>query len=602
MSSRGRGPIGVGGPEAPKDPRARRRGLQRLRRLSRYADPYGVRLAGAIITMLAGLACTLALPLLVMEAIDSAIVPGDARLLALIAAGAIAIGLLGLAFSSAETYLSGWVGERVLTDLRGDLFAHLQRQSLGYYERQRAGVLISRLTNDVEALQQLVTDGITATVRSVLTLVVAGAILLVLDWRLALATLIVFPIMALMTFGFRAQSARAYRLMRSRLALVTAALQEDLNGIRVIQAFRRERRSYAQLQELNRSYRDANKTTVLSNGWYFPGVELLAAAATAIVFGYGGSLYIDDAIEIGVLVAFIGYLASFFDPVQQLSQVYNTFLAGTAALDKIFDVMDDEPTLVDALDAVPLERLQGDVVFDDVVFGYNPENPVVHGLDLAVAAGQTVALVGHTGAGKSTIIKLLARFYDPQGGAIRIDDHDLRDVTRESLRAQIAIVPQEGFLFNGTIRENIAFGRPDATLEEVQRAAADVGADRFIEALPDGYETKVQERGGRLSIGQRQLIAFARALLVDPRLLILDEATSSVDIQTEAKIEEALRRLLAGRTAFVVAHRLSTIRNADLIVVLENGRCVEQGSHDELIARDGRYRALYGDWAETMAR
>ena len=320
------------------------------------------------------------------------------------------------------------------------------------------------------------------------------------------------------------------------------------------------------------------------------------------MFGYGGYLYVDRSIEIGVLVAFIGYLASFFDPVQQLSQVYNTFLAGTAALDKIFDVMDDASTLVDAPDALPLPALTGAVKFEDVRFGYNPERPVIDGLELNVLAGQTVALVGHTGAGKSTIIKLLARFYDPQGGRILIDGHDLRAVTVESLREQIAIVPQEGFLFNGTIHENIAFGRPDASRADVEQAASEVGADRFINELPDGYDERVQERGSRLSIGQRQLIAFARALLVDPRLLILDEATSSVDIQTEAHIEEALQRLLADRTAFVVAHRLSTIRSADLIVVLEHGKVVEAGSHEQLLAIDGRYRGLYGDWAEAVAR
>jgi len=386
------------------------------------------------------------------------------------------------------------------------------------------------------------------------------------------------------------------------LALVTAALQEDLNGIRVIQAYRRESQSRASIAKLNESYRDANETTVTSSGWYFPTVEFLAAVATCIVFGYGGYLYVDGTIEIGVLVAFIGYLASFFDPVQQLSQVYNTFLAGTAALDKIFDVMDDMPTLVDAPDAQPRPPIEGAVRFEHVRFGYNPERPVVDGLDLDVAAGQTVALVGHTGAGKSTIIKLLARFYDPQAGRITIDGQDLRAVTTASLRDQIAIVPQEGFLFNGTIHENIAFGRPSATRAEVEAAAREVGADRFIEQLPDGYDEQVAERGGRLSIGQRQLIAFARALLVDPRLLILDEATSSVDIQTEAHIEEALARLLADRTAFVVAHRLSTIRNADLIVVLEHGKVVEAGSHDELLERGGRYRGLYGDWAEAVAR
>jgi len=596
--SRGWGPAGG---EVASGRGMRKKGLRNVRRLGVYVRPYRLRLLGAILAMFGVLGCTLALPLLLKTAIDSAIIPGDTRLLVGIAGVVVLIGLAGIGLGRIETYLTGWVGERVLNDLRIDLFRHLQTLNLGYFERRRTGVLISRLTNDVEALQQLVTDGITSTVRNVLTLVVAGGILLVLDWRLALATVVVFPVMAVMTFVFRGQSARAYGQMRQRLGLVTAALQEDLNGIRVIQAYRREASSRAQIGELNQSYRDANHRTVTSSGWYFPTVEILAAVATCIVFGYGGFLYVDGAIEIGVLVAFIGYLASFFDPVQQLSQVYNTFLAGSAALDKILDVMDDQATIVDAADAQPLPTIRGRVAFEDVRFGYDPERPVLEGLDIAVTAGQTVALVGHTGAGKSTIIKLLARFYDPQAGRILIDGVDLRRVTQHSLREQIAIVPQEGFLFNGTIHENIAFGRPEATRAEVAAAAREVGADVFIEDLPDGYDTPVQERGGRLSIGQRQLIAFARALLVDPRLLILDEATSSVDIRTEARIEDALRRLLDGRTAFVVAHRLSTIRNADLIVVLEHGRVVEQGTHDELIALGGRYRGLYGDWAEAAA-
>ena len=336
------------------------------------------------------------------------------------------------------------------------------------------------------------------------------------------------------------------------------------------------------------------------NAYYFPAVGLLSNVGTAIVFGYGGWLYIQGDVGLGTLVAFTGYLSNFFDPVQQLSQLYNTFLAASAALDKIFDVMDVEPKLVDAPDAIDID-IDGVVDFDDVHFGYRADREVLHGLTLHAAAGQTVALVGHTGAGKSTIVKLLARFYDPTSGAIKIDGHDLRKVKQSSLRRQIGIVPQEGFLFATTIRENIAYGRPDASDEDVRAAATAVGAAPFIEALPLGYDTPVQERGVRLSIGQRQLVALARALLHDPRLLILDEATSSVDLATEERIEEAIATVLAGRTSFVVAHRLSTIRRADLIVVLENGRVVESGNHDELLERAGRYRALYGDWLEAAS-
>jgi ATP-binding cassette, subfamily B, bacterial len=337
--------------------------------------------------------------------------------------------------------------------------------------------------------------------------------------------------------------------------------------------------------------------TVVLNGWYFPFVDLLSSVALAVVLGYGGYLYFHGSVTLGTLFAFMLYVQNFFDPVQQLSQLYNTFLSATAALDKIMDVLDEEPTVLDGPHAVELAEAQGRVRFEDVRFSYGTGPEVLHGLDLDVPPGTTVALVGHTGAGKSTIAKLLARFYDPTAGRITIDGHDLRDVTQESLRHQLGIVPQEGFLFAGTVTENIAFGRPDAKPEDVVRAAQAVGAHDFIMRLEDGYETHLQERGGRLSLGQRQLVALSRALLADPRILILDEATSSVDIGTERRIEQALRLLLAGRTAFIIAHRLSTIRDADLIVVLEHGQIVEQGSHDELMQRRGLYTSLYGDWA-----
>jgi len=409
----------------------------------------------------------------------------------------------------------------------------------------------------------------------------------------------VLPLMALATAWFRSRSNHAYRRVRERLGLVTATLAEDISGMRVVQSFTREPTSQTTFRGINQRYRDANYETVVLNGIYFPTVDILSSIATAIVLGVGGWLVVEGNMSIGTLLAFTLYLGNFFDPVQQLSQLYNTFLSATAALDRITNVLDEEPDIVDARRASTLERIDGHVRFDHVRFGYGELPDVLHDFDLDVSAGTTVALVGHTGAGKSTIAKLLARFYDPRAGRITIDGTDIRGVTQSSLRNQLGIVPQEGFLFAGSVGDNIAFGRPDASRSEVQEAAVAVGADGFVRDLPDGYETQVGERGFRLSLGQRQLVAFARALLANPRILILDEATSSVDIGTERRIESALRTLLADRTAFVIAHRLSTIRDADLIVVLEHGKVVEQGTHDELMAKQGLYTSLYGDWAEV---
>lgn len=555
-------------------------------------------LAGAGALVLVETAATQAGPLLVQIGIDEGIRPADVGVLVTVCAVYLGLTVLGWLAAWARGAWTARIGESALERLRRVVFTHLQRLSLDYYEREPAGRIISRMTSDVEALTQLFHEGLVQFFAQSLVLVVVTVILFVLDPLLAAVTLLaVLPVMGALTVWFRNRSDRAYRRVRDRIADVVAHLAENLAGVRVVTAHNRHRHNLAEHRNVVGEYRDANNATARLAATYSGASELAGIAGQAFLLAVGGSMVLRGTLQVGELAAFVLYLTHLFAPIQQLVQVYNSYQRGQAGMSYLRDLLARDPAVPEAPDAVPLPPLDGAVAFERVTFGYRPDTPVLRDVDLRIAAGETVALVGPTGAGKSTIVKLLARFYDPTEGVVRLDGHDLRTVTFASLRGQLGTVPQEPFLFAGTLRDNIAFARPDAGDDELWQACHAVGLDTLVERLPGGLDAPCHERGVTLSAGERQLLALARAFLARPRVLILDEATSNLDLATEARVERALDTLLEGRTAILIAHRLATAMRADRIAVVHDGRIVELGSHDALLRAGGRYARLHAAWA-----
>ena len=567
--------------------------------------PYRATLGLLALVVIVENVARLSVPLLVQRGIDHAVPPlvagGSARELAFVV---VVLGVAALVQASSRLFFlrtSGRIGQRVLLELRRRLFRHFQALDVAFHDRYTSGRVVSRSTNDVEAIQEMLETGLDDLVTAMLTLFGTAILLVFLDFRLGLMCLTAFPVLVALVWWFSTESAKTYRKVREFAALVIVQFVETMTGIKAVQAYRREPRNQEIFEEVADGYRVVNERTFRLLAIFMPAVKLVGNLATGAVLLYGGYRVLHGQMTIGTLAAFLLYLRMFFEPMQEISQFFNTFQSASSALEKMAGVLAEKPRIADPAQPVRLQNVRGDIALRDVHFGYLADHPVLPGMTLEVPAGQTVALVGTTGAGKTTIAKLIARFYDPDSGAVTLDGVDLRRFDQSDLRRHIVMVTQENFLFSGTVAENIRFGRPDATDAEVAAAAAAVGAQEFISALPEGYDTDVAKRGGRLSAGQRQLVAFARAFLADPAVLILDEATSSLDIPSERLVQRALRTVLADRTALIIAHRLSTVAIADRVLVLENGRIVEDGNPDSLISSGGRYATLHRAWIDSLA-
>jgi ATP-binding cassette, subfamily B, bacterial len=592
---------GGGGPFQPRavDERLSRHDARKvLRRLAVLLRPYRGAIALSTVALVAQTACLLAGPALVRHGIDNGLRVGDSAVLNRAALFYLGIAIAGAFLGRAVILMVADVGETFLRDLRERVFRHLLSLGLDFFEREQTGRLVARMTSDIEALQELVSIGLVMFVQNALIFVGAIVVIFSMNWKLALCTLVVVPPVMIASRWFRRASNRAYLTVRDRIGQNLATLQEGLAGVRVVQAFAREPAVTSRFRGTNEAQYDAHLETVRISARYFPFVEFSGVAGTALIIGIGGWFVNRDIVTVGTVAAFVLYLNNLFEPVQQLSQLYNLIQQSGAALQKLFELLDTPTSIAERPGAVDLPQ-RGALDVEKVTFAYGDGPPVLHDVSLGVSPGERVALVGPTGAGKSTLAKLTARFYDPREGTVRFGDIDLRDATLRSLRERIVVVPQEGFLFAGTVRDNIRVGRPEADDAEVEAAVAALSLTGRFAAMEHGLDTEVRERGSRLSAGERQLVSLARAALADPTLLVLDEATSNLDPGTERAVEQALERLMEGRTVVVIAHRLSTAARADRIAVIDDGRLAELGTHEELLRREGRYASLYAAWVAT---